>query len=120
MSPYPSYRYSAFLPAFDDVKFEPPTPFIHVDPAARALQLEHGGEGQLKYLSGTQITTISPAIGDEVIGVDLTSLDSSARDQLALHAARRGVLVFRGQEAFLGKDAEWFKNWGNHFGRREI
>jgi len=47
-------------------------------------------------------------------------LDSNSRDQLALLAARRGVLVFRNQVSFLGKDAEWLKNWGSHFGRLHI
>jgi len=115
-----SQKYSAFLPTVDYTKYGPLTPFTHVDPAARALAQELEGKDPLAFLSNAQVTNLTPALGDEITGVDLSSLDSSSRDQLALQAARRGVLVFRDQEAFLSKDAEWLKGWGSHFGRLHI
>jgi sulfonate dioxygenase len=112
-----SHTYSAFMPTVDDTKYDPLTPFTHTDPASRALARELEGVDPLAFLANAQVSHITPLFGDEISGVDLTSLDSNSRDQLALLAARRGVLVFRNQMSFLGKDAEWYKNWGSHFGR---
>jgi sulfonate dioxygenase len=64
-----------------------------------------------------KVTSLTPALGDEIDGVDLTKFDSDSKDQLALQVARRGVLVFRNQEQFLSKDKDWFRNWGAYFGR---
>jgi sulfonate dioxygenase len=112
-----SNTYSAFIPVVDDTKYDPLTPFTHIDPAARALAREMEGVDPLAFLVNAQVSQITPVLGDEISGMDLTTLDSNSRDQLALLAARRGVLVFRNQVSFLGKDAEWFKIWGSHFGR---
>jgi len=117
-----SYAYSAFLPTSDNNNndHKPLTLFAHVDPAARALQQEREGQDPLAFLSGAQVTPLTPALGDDITGVDLSTCDSSARDQLALQVARRGVLVFRDQENFLTKDADWLRDWGRHFGRLHI
>ena len=112
-----SYPYSNFLPAFDNITYGPLEPFAHIDPGMRALEREREGKDPLEFLAGAQISPLTPALGDEVDGVDLCSLDSNGRDQLALQVARRGLLVFRNQEKFLSKNAEWFKSWGTHFGR---
>ena len=113
------YRYSHLLPDFSDKTlqehFPPLTPFTHVDPAARALA--QGGD-PLKYLSSaTSVKDLTPHLGVEVNGVDLTVLDNHGRDQLALHTARRGLLVFRDQENFLSQSVEDLRNWGRYFGR---
>ena len=113
-----SYAYSAFLPSFDDAVYEPLEPFTHVDPAGRALQQEREGKDPLAFLSGAQVTALTPVLGEEIVGLDLTQLDSNAKDQLSLQTARRGVLVFRDQQAFLSKDADWLREWEKHFGRR--
>jgi sulfonate dioxygenase len=83
----------------------------------RALEQARQGRDPLRYLAGAQVSSLTPALGDEIDGVDLTKLDSDSKDQLALHVARRGVLVFRNQEPFINKDKDWFKNWGTYFGR---
>jgi sulfonate dioxygenase len=112
-----SCPYAAFLPTFDNAFYDPLKPFTHIDPGVQALQQERDGKDSLEFMAGAQVTPLTPALGDEVDGVDLTMLDSEGRDQLALQVARRGVLVFRNQVQFLSKDVEWFKNWGRHFGR---
>jgi sulfonate dioxygenase len=83
----------------------------------RALEQERKGRDPLRCLAGAQVTSLTPALGDEIDGVNLTKSDSDLKDQLALQVARRGVLVFRNQEQFLSKDKDWFKNWGAYFGR---
>ena len=111
------YRYSAFLPELSDTRYDPLTPFVHVDPGMRALEQERQGRDPLRFLAGAQVTSLTPALGEEIDGVDLTKFDSDSKDQLALRVARRGVLVFRNQEQFVNKDKDWFKNWGAYFGR---
>jgi len=115
-----SYEYSRFLPAFDDTHLEPLKPFDHVDPGGRALLREAEGQDAMSFLSSAKVTEMTPSFGNEIVGADLTKLDADARDQLALLTARRGVLVFRDQKEFLGKDTEWLRDWGRHFGRLHI
>jgi len=59
-------------------------------------------------------------LGTEITGIRLDQLTSDERDQVALLAARRGVLVFRNQEAFLKAGGEAWKEWGRHFGRLHV
>ena len=89
---------------------------LEFEPSKRELQ---GSEPQ-EFLPGAQVTQLTPALGDEIVGVDLTKLDSNGRDRLALHATRRGVLFFRNQSEFLGMDKEWLRDWGQHFRRWEV
>ena len=76
------YRYAHLLPAFPkDEHYPPLTPFEHVDPAARALNLTN----PRAFLdNATSIVELTPNLGTEVQGVNLATLDSDGRDQLAL------------------------------------
>ncbi|CAE6444572.1 unnamed protein product [Rhizoctonia solani] len=119
-SPNSDYPYEHLLPVFDKSVFYPPLqPFEHADPAARAAALpESEQRAFLKHT--TRVRNLTPRFGTEVIGVDLTSLDGPARDQLALEVARRGVIVFRDQPSFLAQTADQFREWGSYFGRLHI
>lgn len=91
------YKYAHLLPVFDPSKKYPPLePFDHVDPGHRALSHEN----PRSFLTDRQanVIEITPAIGNEIRGVNLLDLNNDERDQLALEVARRGVLVFRDQE----------------------
>lgn len=58
-------------------------------------------------------------MGTEVHGLQLSSLDSKQKDELALLVAERGVLVFRGQDfADIGFDRQ--KEFGAHFGKLHV
>lgn len=64
---------------------------------------------------GATFAEITPAIGTEVHGLQLSGLTSQQRDELALLAAERGVVVFRDQDfADIGKERQ--KEFGAHFG----
>jgi len=52
----------------------------------------------------------------EVLGVDLSSLSSSALSELALLTAERGCVVFRDPNTFLNSDFEAQKALVSHFG----
>ncbi|RDX56228.1 TauD-domain-containing protein [Lentinus brumalis] len=112
------YKYAQFLPVFPkDEHYPPLTPFEHVDPGLRALSHPN----QRAFLdNATSVIEITPRLGLEVRGVNLAQLDNDGRDQLALEVARRGLVVFRDQQEFLDRGAEFYREWGRHFGRLHI
>lgn len=68
---------------------------------------------------GSSFAEITPAIGTEVHGLQLSALDSKQRDELALLVAERGVVVFRGQDfADIGFDKQ--VEFGAHFGKLHV
>ncbi|CAE6470834.1 unnamed protein product [Rhizoctonia solani] len=119
-NPKSDYPFEHLLPVFDQSEFYPPLkPFEHTDPGARAAALPES-EQRAFLKNATRVRNLTPGIGTEVTGIDLTSLDGPARDQLALEVARRGVIAFRDQPKFLAQSAEQFREWGNYFGRLHI
>jgi sulfonate dioxygenase len=62
---------------------------------------------------------MTPSIGTEIKGVQLSSLSSAQKDELALYTAERGVLVFRDQD-FVYQSPEFLKEYGSHFGRLHV
>jgi len=68
----------------------------------------------------TSISHLTPVLGTEVRGVNLTKLSSDQKDELALEVARRGLMVFRDQKEFLDASFDFYKAWGSHFGRLHI
>ncbi|KAJ7630542.1 hypothetical protein FB45DRAFT_793091 [Roridomyces roridus] len=115
--PTDDYRYSHLLPHFSQDRYPPLTPFNHTDPGLRAL--EHPNPRAFLQ-NATSVVEITPRLGTEVHGVNLAELDSDARDEVALEVARRGLVVFRGQEDFMNRGPEFYKSFGEHFGRLHI
>ncbi|KAK7694273.1 hypothetical protein QCA50_001453 [Cerrena zonata] len=113
-----AYRYARLLPAFPkDEHYPALTPFEHVDPAARAL----GHANPRAFIdNATSIVELTPNLGTEIHGVNLASLDSDGRDQLALLVAQRGLVVFRDQQDFIDRGPDFYLEWGRHFGRLHI
>lgn len=113
-----AYKYEHLLPTFDaSVKYPRLTPFKHEDPGHRALS----HQDPTSFLkTATKTSDITPSLGTEIEGVNLATLTSDERDQLALLAARRGLLVFRGQQEFIDAGTDRYLEWGRHFGRLHI
>ncbi|CAE6513911.1 unnamed protein product, partial [Rhizoctonia solani] len=82
--------------------FIPHSSLLSTQTQHRAITLPES-EQRAVLKNATRVRNLTPGIGTEIAGVDLTSLDGQARDQLALEVARRGVLVFRDQPKFLGR-----------------
>ncbi|KAK0469598.1 alpha-ketoglutarate-dependent sulfonate dioxygenase [Desarmillaria tabescens] len=88
-----SYKFAQFKPSFPDVSWEPLPEFEvtergkFADPEKRLLL---GAAHKVKHLT--------PAIGTEILGIDLRQLSDAQKDELALLAGERGVLVFRDQD----------------------
>ncbi|KAI0032504.1 TauD-domain-containing protein [Vararia minispora EC-137] len=115
--PESSYRYARLLPHFSPTTYPPLTPFEHDEPGLRAL--EH--ERPRAFLDGaTSVVELTPRLGTEVHGVNLAQLDAIGRDELALEVARRGLVVFRGQQEFIDRGPDFYLEWGRYFGRLHI
>ncbi|KZT58276.1 TauD-domain-containing protein [Calocera cornea HHB12733] len=116
------YPYARYLPAFPkEEHFDPLVPFTHSDPGLRALAVSPTSDVPLPFLQAADsVTEITPELGTEVRGVSLAKLTSEERDQVALLAARRGVLVFRDQSDFINAGSDAWLDWGRHFGRLHI
>ncbi|WWD19460.1 hypothetical protein CI109_103920 [Kwoniella shandongensis] len=112
-----AYKYEWALPSFNNDQYPPLTPFEHTDPGLEALKHENPRE----FLAGaTEVSSLSPRFGSDVSGIQLHTLDTRGRQQLARFVAERGVVVFRDQD-FIDQPPEWLLNdWGSFFGRLHI
>ncbi|KAH1891135.1 hypothetical protein KXW12_006165 [Aspergillus fumigatus] len=107
--------YPHYLPVWDhSEKYPPLEPFTHSDPGLRA---DPSFPDLLK--PGTKIQNLTPTIGSEVTGVQLSSLSAAGKDQLALLVAQRRVVVFRDQD-FADLPIADALEFGSHFGRHHI
>ena len=76
------YKYQHLAPAFPkDEHYPPLEPFEHVDPGFRALQHQN----PRSFLDrATYLDALTPNLGTDIRGVNLATLTSDERDQLAL------------------------------------
>ncbi|KAJ4211227.1 hypothetical protein FSOLCH5_011071 [Fusarium solani] len=109
------YKYSHYLPHFNPGLQPPLEEFKHSDPGLRA----DPAKAALLNAPGSSFQEITPAVGTEIHGLQLSSLDSKQKDELALLVAERGVLVFRGQD-FADIGFEKQKEFGAHFGKLHV
>lgn len=88
--------------------------FEHNDPGHRA------NPALPNLLAGaSKVYDLSPHVGTEIEGVQLSQLSKAGLDELALYAAKRGALVFRNQDfGSIGLEAQ--KNIARHFGPLHI
>ncbi|KAI0380398.1 TauD-domain-containing protein [Hypomontagnella monticulosa] len=108
-------KYPNYLPTWNpEQKYGPLQPFEHY---------EHGKDADTSYPEllpeGTTITDLTPTIGTEVRGVQLSSLSNAGKDQLARFVAERKVVAFRGQD-FADLSIEKALEFGGYFGRHHI
>lgn len=68
---------------------------------------------------GSELKEITPAIGTEVKGLQLSALTAQQKDELALLTAERGLVLFRDQDfADIGPDRQ--RDFGSYFGKLHI
>lgn len=110
------YTYPEYLPTWDhDEKYPPLEDIPNVqDPGLKA-------DKTLKNVLGgaSKVTELTPKIGTEIDGVQISKLTKQGLDDLALLTAQRKVLVFRNQD-LAGIGPENLKVIGRHFGRLHI
>jgi sulfonate dioxygenase len=66
-----------------------------------------------------EITRLTPRVGTEIKGLQLSQLSDAQKNELALLVAERGVVVFRGQD-FKDIGLKNQKEFGEYFGRLHV
>ncbi|KAI1277401.1 hypothetical protein F5Y07DRAFT_398326 [Xylaria sp. FL0933] len=108
-------KYPHYLPTWDkDTKYPPLEPFEHY---------EHGKDADPTFPellpSSAEVKHLTPTIGTEVRGIQLTSLSDAGKDQLARFVAERKVIAFRDQD-FKDLSIPDALKFGGYFGRHHI
>ncbi|WRT67577.1 uncharacterized protein IL334_004549 [Kwoniella shivajii] len=107
--------YPEFMPFYDPLeKVEDLGEFDHFDPGHRA---DPTFPNLMK--DATKSFDLSPHVGTEILGVQISQLNSAGLDELALLTAQRGALVFRDQD-FGDLGFEKQKEIVRHFGPLHI
>ena len=106
-------KFPDFLPTWDpSQKYKPLKFFKHEDPGARA-------DPSFPKDSEHQTKRVTPKLGSEVRGIQISELNDQGKDELALLVAERGVVIFRDQN-FAEKGPQFAVEFGKHFGRLHI
>lgn len=81
--------------------------FDHKDPGHRADPKKAS-----LFKNAENISDLTPHIGTEIHGLQLSALTDTQKDDLALLVAERGVVFFRNQDI----DVYQAREWGKYFG----
>ncbi|KAK3984053.1 putative alpha-ketoglutarate-dependent sulfonate dioxygenase [Cladorrhinum sp. PSN332] len=108
-------KYPHYLPTWDrEQKFPPLQPFEHY---------EHGKDADTTFPNllpeGTAVTHLTPTIGTEVTGIQLSKLTNAGKDELARFVAERKVVAFRNQD-FADLSIKDALEYGSYFGPHHI
>jgi sulfonate dioxygenase len=109
-------KYPHYLPTWDrNEKYPALEPFEHY---------EHGKDADTSYPNllpegAVSVTHLTPTIGTEVRGIQLSSLSAAGKDELARFVAERKVVAFRDQD-FADLPIEKALEFGSYFGRHHI
>jgi sulfonate dioxygenase len=108
-------KYPHYLPTWDPThKYPPLQPFEHY---------EHGKDADTSYPellpASAKVNDLTPTIGTEVRGIQLSSLSNAGKDQLARFVAERKVVAFRDQD-FKDLSIPDALEYGGYFGRHHI
>lgn len=109
-------NYPEYLPTWDPKQKFPKVKFFeHNDPGARA----DPSFPNLFPKDGEVLKKITPKLGTEVRGVQISELSEKGKDELALFVAQRGVAIFRDQD-WAKKGPEFITEFGRYFGKLHI
>ncbi|KAH7304685.1 hypothetical protein B0I35DRAFT_414266 [Stachybotrys elegans] len=107
--------YQKYLPTWDpEQKYPPLPPFDHIDPGTQADPTYPDLLGD-----GVEISHLTPTIGSEVRGIQISSLTDAGKSQLARLVAERKVVAFRNQD-FARLPIPEALRIGGFFGRHHI
>ncbi|KAI9843849.1 MAG: hypothetical protein M1838_002437 [Thelocarpon superellum] len=110
----PAASHPEYLPVWDPtLKYPPLKPFHHHDHGLDA------DPGLKELLHNATVADLTPVIGAEVHGVQLSHLSPAGKDQLALLVAQKKVVAFRDQD-FANLPVESALEYGRYFGRLHI
>jgi sulfonate dioxygenase len=109
-------KYPNYLPTWNPTeKYPPLKPFEHT---------EHGKDADPSYPNllpegAVTVTNLTPTIGTEVRGIQLSTLTAAGKDELARFVAERKVVAFRDQD-FADLSIDDALDYGSYFGRHHI
>ncbi|KKK23111.1 alpha-ketoglutarate-dependent taurine dioxygenase [Aspergillus rambellii] len=112
----PPASFPSYLPVWDNEteRYPPLQPFQHYD---------HGKDADPAFPDlfpqEAKVDELTPSIGSEVHGVQLSKLTKEGKDQLALYVAQRKVVAFRDQD-FAHLPIDKALEFGGYFGRHHI
>ncbi|KAK2749777.1 hypothetical protein FQN55_003013 [Onygenales sp. PD_40] len=111
-------KYAEYLPVYDNTTTFPPTePFEFKD---RGLDADKAKPNLLKTGDpNVSITRLTPRVGTEIKGLQLSQLTDVQKNELALLIAERGVVVFRDQD-FKDIGPARQKEFGTYFGKLHV
>ncbi|KAL1837437.1 hypothetical protein VTK73DRAFT_4696 [Phialemonium thermophilum] len=110
------YRYASYLPVWNPItELEALEPFDFVDKGAVADKAKPHLFSALKTRPNASITKITPRVGSEVKGLQLSQLTDEQKNELALLIAERGVVIFRDQD-FKDIGPQKQKEFAQYFG----
>ncbi|KAH8594562.1 hypothetical protein B0O99DRAFT_625213 [Bisporella sp. PMI_857] len=113
-----SYKYSHYLPIHDETTTFPPTELFEY--SDRGLKADKAKPHLLDTKNpSVRITKLTPRIGTEITGIQLSKLTEEQKDELSLLIAERGVVVFRDQD-FKDIGVEKQKEFGLSFGKLHV
>lgn len=95
----------------------------HKNPDHAKNDKGHLGDPEFKHLfpAGSKVKKfdLSPNLGTEIDGIQLSELDDAGKNDLALFLETRGLAIFRNQD-FRDKGPEFAVNFGKYFGPLHI
>ncbi|RFU75057.1 family taurine catabolism dioxygenase [Trichoderma arundinaceum] len=108
------YRYHQYLPVYDEeTHFEAIQSFEFKD---RGLVADKNKSALLSSDNrDLKVSKLTPVIGTEIRGLQLSQLNDTQKNELALLIAERGVVIFRGQD-FKDIGPEKQKDFARYFG----
>lgn len=108
-------QYPHYLPTWNKEQKYPPLELYE--------HYEHGKDADTSYPNlfpeGAQVTELTPTIGSEIKGIQLSTLTDAGKDELAHYVAKRKVVAFRAQDFADLPIADALK-YGSYFGRHHI
>lgn len=109
-------KFKEFIPAWENKKLEPLKFFKHIDKGTLA-----NPEFPNLFPKDKDIKTqrITPKLGTEIEGIQLSSLNDEGKNELALLAAQRGLLIFRNQD-FTSHGPQFAVDYGKYYGPLHI
>ncbi|KAL1949619.1 hypothetical protein VTO73DRAFT_8500 [Trametes versicolor] len=101
------YQYAKYKPSWPDVKWEPLGEIAVTDRGQFA-----DPEKKALLSAATKVEHLTPAIGTEILGIDLRQLSDAQKDELSLLIAERGVVFFRDQEISIQEQLQLARHFG--------
>lgn len=110
-------KYPDFLPTWDIKEAYPPLKFFpHQDPGSRA---DPSYPNLFPKDGDFTKRIITPKLGVEIDGVQLSQLTDAGKDELALLVAKNGLAVFRNQD-WVDHGPQYVADYGRYFGPLHI